>query len=89
MTFPTRWTGKVYFNLSIASPVNVLSSSELYFEECGWELDYPIGMPEGVSWSLRVVRRALADYIPGQHPLDPARITGRKTKHIGLWLVHL
>ena len=49
VTYPPRWTGKVFFNVSDSYPVNGLTSCEVVYEECGYELDYPVDMPDGVS----------------------------------------
>lgn len=56
-TYPPSFKAQLYLNISpstnTSDPVNALVPSELEFHEQdsqGWELDYEIGMPVGVSF---------------------------------------
>jgi hypothetical protein len=54
-TYPSRFTARVLFNVSPSNPVNALSSTTINYVDKGWEQDYKIGMPEGVSTRMMVI----------------------------------
>nr|ADE10042.1 unknown [Tremella fuciformis] len=55
-TSPARWNGRLYLNVSDAVPVNALQEAELDYEQAGWEQDYPIVMPSGITTRLLLFR---------------------------------
>ena len=55
-TYPSQFTARVLFNVSPSNPVNALSTTNIAFDgSSGWEQDYQIGMPEGVSTRMMVI----------------------------------
>jgi hypothetical protein len=54
-TYPSNFTAKVLFNVSPSNPVNALSGTTLDYDDKGWEQDYKIGMPEGVSTRMVII----------------------------------
>jgi hypothetical protein len=54
-TYPSNFTAKVLFNVSPSNPVNALSGTTIDYDDEGWEQDYKIGMPEGVSTRMMVI----------------------------------
>jgi hypothetical protein len=54
-TYPSNFTAKVLFNVSPSNPVNALSGTTIDYDDKGWEQDYKIGMPEGVSTRMMVI----------------------------------
>ena len=54
-TYPSNFTAKVLFNVSPSNPVNALSGTTINYDDKGWEQDFQIGMPEGVSTRMMVV----------------------------------
>jgi hypothetical protein len=54
-TYPSNFTAKVLFNVSPSNPVNALSGTTIDYDDKGWEQDYKIGMPEGISTRMMVI----------------------------------
>jgi hypothetical protein len=55
-TYPSQFTARVLFNVSPSNPVNALSTTNITYDgESGWEQDYQIGMPEGISTRMMVI----------------------------------
>lgn len=48
-TYPSKWTGEIFLNVSPSDPVNALVRSEVVYDGGDWPVDYAIDMPEGVS----------------------------------------
>jgi len=54
-TYPSNFTAKILFNVSPSNPVNALSGTTINYDDKGWEQDYKIGMPKGVSTRMMVI----------------------------------
>ena len=57
-TYPPKWTGEIYLNMSPSDPVNALLRSEVVYDGGDWPVDYVIDMPEGVSDDRRFLMRS-------------------------------
>ncbi|EIW70586.1 hypothetical protein TREMEDRAFT_73513 [Tremella mesenterica DSM 1558] len=55
-TVPARWNGRLLLNVLGSEPINALSQTEISYEEAGWEQEYPIDMPEGVTTRLLILQ---------------------------------
>jgi hypothetical protein len=55
-TYPSQFTARILFNVSPSNPVNALSTTSIDYDgQKGWEQNYQIGMPEGVSTRMMIV----------------------------------
>jgi hypothetical protein len=83
-TYPNTFSARVLFNTSPSNPVNALSSTSIAFDgTIGWEQDYHVGMPEGVSTRMIVLtggfeRLSLSIY--GYAAINASTAAGLETK---------
>ncbi|WVQ67464.1 uncharacterized protein L199_005664 [Kwoniella botswanensis] len=55
-TYPPQFTAQLLFNISPSNPVNALARSTIEVVPCEHALDYPIGMPIGVTTRMMMLR---------------------------------
>ena len=55
-TYPSQFKAKILFNVSPSNPVNGLSGTSIVYNgDKGWQQDYKIGMPDGVSTRMMII----------------------------------
>jgi hypothetical protein len=54
-TYPSNFAAKILFNVSPSNPVNALSGTTIDYDDKGWEQNYNIEMPEGVSTRMMLI----------------------------------
>jgi hypothetical protein len=55
-TYPSHFSARVLFNVSPSNPINALSGTSIAYDgDKGWDQDFQVGMPEGVSTRMMIV----------------------------------